>query len=158
MGTKNARQVRAQATLCRDGKGFWHQVQGTAKQLFFSFRRRDRAKSPQETVNAGLCSRFGANWTDVRPIQKREFCFCHDGTFIALADTPREYCDRCVGDRVHKKVVLVFWALRPLPVTHQLRSQSFRISHAKITITILQYDFAPKGIPSCYSPLPEPGR
>jgi hypothetical protein len=130
----------------------WHMK--FPKQLFFSFRR-DRAKSPQETVNAGLRSRFGANWTDVRPIQKREFCFCHDGTFIALADTPREYCDRCVGDRVHKKVVLVFWALGPLPVTHQLRSQSFRISHAKITITVLQYDFAPKGIPSCYSPLPE---
>ena len=92
----------------------------------FSFRRDRRAKSPQETVNAGLCSRFGANWTDVRPIQKREFCFCHDGTFIALADTPREYCDRCVGDRVHKKVVLIFWALKPLPVTHPITITEFQ--------------------------------
>ena len=37
--------------------------------------------------------------------------------FVGLADTPGEYCDRCVGDGIHKKVVLVF-GLRALCQLH----------------------------------------
>ena len=39
---------------------------------------------------------------EVRPIQKRKLCSVHDGSIVDLAHSPGEYCDRCVGDRVHK--------------------------------------------------------
>ena len=56
-----------------------------------------RAKSQQEVVyQRELIGR------EVRPIQKRKLCSVHDGSIVDLAHSPGEYCDRCIGDRVHK--------------------------------------------------------
>ena len=57
----------------------------------------DSARSLQEVVyQRELIGR------EVRPIQKRKLCPLHDGSIVDLAHSPGEYCDRCVGDRVHK--------------------------------------------------------
>ena len=56
-----------------------------------------RARSLQEVVyQRELIGR------EVRPIQKRKLCSLHDGSIVDLAHSPGEYCDRCVGNRVHK--------------------------------------------------------
>jgi hypothetical protein len=67
-------------------------------------------------------------WADVRPIQRRKFCFWHNGMFVGLSDTPGECSSRCVGHGIHKYLYWFRGFTSPLPVTHQLRSLSFRIS------------------------------
>jgi len=84
--------------MCRDGKGFWHRVRRDGKTVsLLALQQTDSARSLQEVVyQRELIGR------EVRPIQKRKLCSLHDGSIVDLAHSPGEYCDRCVGDRVHK--------------------------------------------------------
>jgi hypothetical protein len=84
--------------MCRDGKGFWHRVRRDGKTVsLLALQQTDSARSLQEVVyQRELIGR------EVRPIQKRKLCSLHDRSIVDLAHSPGEYCDRCVGDRVHK--------------------------------------------------------
>ena len=84
--------------MCRDGKGFWDRIRRDGKTVsLLALQQTDSARSLQEVVyQRELIGR------EVRPIQKRKLCSLHDGSIVDLAHSPGEYCDRCVGDRVHK--------------------------------------------------------